>query len=99
MAVAATFAGNPTVADDALWKAIRLDKGNARVYLWGLEMYQPKWFGDTVKLDKMVKMTMADHTIPPNGLYELATVLQKLGRITEAQALEVQAKAGNQTRR
>src|SRR5579871_5030857 len=43
IAISGAFAGKPTVADTALWKAIRLDRGNMRPYWWGLEMYQPKW--------------------------------------------------------
>jgi hypothetical protein len=99
VAVAATFAGHPPVADAALWKAIRLSNGSARAYLWGLEMYQPKWLGDAAKLDKVVKLAVADHALNSQGQYALAAALQKLGRVTEAQVIEAQAKAGNQAGR
>jgi hypothetical protein len=94
IAISGAFAGKPSVADTALWKAIQLDKGDARPYLWGLEMYQPKWFEDAAKLDKVAKLAVADTSLQSPGRYQLAAALQKLGRVTEAQQLEAQAKSG-----
>ena len=60
-AEAATFAGQSTVADGALWKALRLDPDRAGVYYWGLEMYQEKWDSDPAKLAKVAALAAADH--------------------------------------
>jgi tetratricopeptide (TPR) repeat protein len=53
LATAATFNGDMATADQALWKSLRLDPTDTKTYSWGLQMYQPKWGGDTAKLRKI----------------------------------------------
>ena len=55
---AATFAGEPGLADDAFWKAAKLDTDKADIYYWGLEMYQPKWYDDPAKLEKVANLAI-----------------------------------------
>ncbi|HLK58223.1 MAG TPA: hypothetical protein VKU00_16780 [Chthonomonadaceae bacterium] len=92
IAIAGAFAGQPSVADTALWQAIPLDRGSSRPYWWGLEMYQPKWYDDAAKLDKVAKLALADTSLNSAGRHELAQELQSLGRVTEAQQMEALAK-------
>jgi hypothetical protein len=94
IAVSATFAGKPSEADKALWKAIQLNRGNAQPYFWGLEMYQPKWFSDAAKLDKVAKLAVVDKSLTLPDRDKLATKLKTLGYVTEAQQLEAQANSG-----
>lgn len=58
VAEAATFNGNSSLADKALWKAHALDKSNTSVYSWGLQMYQPKWGGDQKKLLQIARLAV-----------------------------------------
>lgn len=55
VAQAATFAGYPRLADQALWKGISLDKTNPDFYGWGLQMYQDKWDGSPAKLHQIAQ--------------------------------------------
>ena len=55
--------------------------------------------GDAAKLDKVAKLAVADHALNSQGQYALAAALQKLGRVTETQAIEAQAKANSRTGR
>jgi tetratricopeptide (TPR) repeat protein len=55
VAEAATFAGPFTLADDAFWKAVSLDKDNPEMYVWGLQMYQSKWSNFPQKLIKVAQ--------------------------------------------
>jgi tetratricopeptide (TPR) repeat protein len=43
-ATAASFTGDANLADLAMNRALGLDTGDIRIYQWGLQMYQPKWF-------------------------------------------------------
>ena len=54
-AQAATFAGYPRQADQALWKDIALNKNDPGTYSWGLQMYQSKWDGNSQKLHKIAQ--------------------------------------------
>ena len=55
IASAATFAGNPQMADKALWKGIALSKNDPTYYGWGLQMYQDKWDSNPAKLQQIAQ--------------------------------------------
>src|SRR5437763_14901736 len=60
LAKTAAFAGDGALADSALRKAIRLDPSWEANYMWGLELYQPKWYGgDPEKLSDIVREAAA----------------------------------------
>jgi tetratricopeptide (TPR) repeat protein len=53
LAVVATFAGSDD-ASDALRQALKVDPTNVKCLEWGLQMFQPKWGGDTGNLIDLV---------------------------------------------
>lgn len=55
VAEAATFSGDQRLATQAYWEGVRLDKTNPDAYDWGLQMFQPKWGGDTNALRKVAE--------------------------------------------
>ncbi|MGI4789450.1 MAG: tetratricopeptide repeat protein [Janthinobacterium lividum] len=70
VAEAATFAGHPRQADQALWKDIALDKTDPDAYAWGLQMYQSKWDGDSEKLQQVVQdLATIHYPTVAQGLY------------------------------
>jgi hypothetical protein len=77
LSVAATFAGDEARADAAFWKAVDLDQEErALVWVWGLEMYHPKWLGDPVKYQRVVDRALIDsYEIP----WEALSVTESLG--------------------
>jgi len=79
LATAATFASDRVRADSAFWKAYALDKGDHRVYTWGLEMYQQKWGGDPKTLAKVARL-MTTNPLPPSAdLYNMGLELRSAG--------------------
>jgi len=76
LSAAALFAEDRERADAAFWRALELDKNNARYYSWGLEMFQPKWVIDPDNLAKVAHLAM-EATYPPDAdLYTLASELK-----------------------
>jgi tetratricopeptide (TPR) repeat protein len=69
IAVVATFAGQPALADTALWKAIHLTPDDPRAYLWGLQMYQQKWMAEPEKLAKVAHLAAANRTFLADDAY------------------------------
>ena len=59
LAQAATFSGDSARADAAFTKALALDADKVEVYLWGLQMYQPKWGGSPGMLAKVSALAAA----------------------------------------
>ena len=55
------------VADAAFWRAVHADRSDKDAIGWGLELYQPKWGGDTKTLLMIAQMVEAD----PNLFYVL----------------------------
>lgn len=47
---AAAFDGDGDLADNAYRQAMSLPSRDAGVYLWGLQLYQPKWYRSSAKL-------------------------------------------------
>lgn len=58
----AAFDGQSEIADVAYWKSLALDPTNHDVYWWGLQLYQPKWQEDSVKMHQ-VAQALSRHTI------------------------------------
>lgn len=58
LAVAATFAGIPDLADRALQRSLEVNPKYYQAVAWGLEMYQPKWYDDPAKLEKMAQLAV-----------------------------------------
>ncbi len=67
---AATFAGVPDIADTALWKGLAVDPSDYRFCNWGLQMYQPKWFGDSEKLNKVGRLLIESQDIDGVLIYQ-----------------------------
>jgi tetratricopeptide (TPR) repeat protein len=86
-AAAATFAGDAAFADKAIWKAAQLDRGDPRVYSWGLEMYDPKWFGGTEKRLKVADTAAADSYPTPEKTADMASILYDAGYRPQARTL------------
>ncbi len=51
----AAFNGEADIADMAYWKAVKLAPEDYDVYWWGLQLYQPKWQPDTMKLHQVAQ--------------------------------------------
>ena len=70
VAEAATFDGHPRQADQALWRDIALNKTDPGAYAWGLQMYQPKWDGDSGKLNQIAQTLVSiQYPTVSQGLY------------------------------
>lgn len=91
LAVAATFNGNSDRADAAFWKAMNLDKGDIRIYNWGLEMYQTKWGGDPATLAKVARLSTTAVFPPGSDLFSLGTELQSAGFPVESKTMYARA--------
>jgi len=87
LAGAATFYGVPARADDAFWKAMRLNKDDIALYTWGLEMYQSKWGGDPATLTKVAHLCMTNKFPPESDLYRLGVELESAGFSAEAKTM------------
>ena len=59
VATAACFAGEQKGAEAAFWRAVKQAPDDLGVYAWGLEMYQPKWFGDRSQLLEVARRAAA----------------------------------------
>lgn len=70
VAKAATFDGRPRLADQALWRDITLNKTDPGAYAWGLQMYQSKWGGSSVKRSQIAQTLAAlQYPAVSQGLY------------------------------
>lgn len=59
VATAACFAGEQQAGEAAFWRAVKLAPDDLGIYAWGLEMYQPKWFGDRSQLLEVARRAAA----------------------------------------
>jgi WD40 repeat protein len=84
---AAAFAGDPQEADQAFWKGLRGQHGNARTYWWGMEMYAPKWYSDPKKLDRVAKLAAQDQYATSADRSLVLQQLQGIGRTDLASKL------------
>jgi tetratricopeptide (TPR) repeat protein len=75
----ATFNSNAALADQAMQRALALSKDKKDVYYWALQMYQPKWDGDPVKLERFARMAAADTTLHVDDVLKLVPELKSCG--------------------
>ncbi len=54
----ATFAGDANWARDALARALKCDPSNEDALNWGLQVFQPKWYGDAPSYAKMARIAV-----------------------------------------
>jgi len=54
----ATFAGDAQWARDALTQALRCDPSSEDALNWGLQVFQPKWYGDAPSYAKMARIAV-----------------------------------------
>lgn len=94
VAVAATFAGQPDLADTALWKAIHLAPDDPRAYLWGLQMYQQKWMAEPEKLAKVAHLAAANRTFLADDAYLVYEELRNANFADEARVVLDRAMQG-----
>ena len=88
LAVDGSFGGQDDVADDAFWKAAKLDCGTWSLYWWGLEMYQPKWRSDGVeKIGKVAALAAQDDTFYPWTALEIINMVRRQGYVEQARQL------------
>lgn len=52
----AAFFGDMELADRAFWHLAQEYPNDPRVYIWGLQLYQPKWLGDQEKGGQVAHM-------------------------------------------
>jgi len=77
LAESASFNGHPIVAENALQNALKYDDDKLNVYSWALEMYQPKWLDNPIKLAKFAKMAAADTSFDaPQALLISRTLIE-----------------------
>jgi tetratricopeptide (TPR) repeat protein len=55
LALACTFLSEKEMAYTAYDSALDLDPGNAEILRWGLQMFQPKWFDDEKRMEKLIE--------------------------------------------
>ncbi len=60
----AVFNGDDS-ATALFWQAMRVEPDNADVYNWGLQMFQPKWGGDTNSLRRVVALAKTRPEVLP----------------------------------
>jgi tetratricopeptide (TPR) repeat protein len=80
LAVAATFAGEQTLAEQALNQSVALAPKHYAAYRWALQMYQPKWFDQPQKLQKYVDLVAAE---PSRLAYLFPAVVEALESIDD----------------
>lgn len=83
---AAAFLGVEELADAAYGRAIALAPGEYSVLWWGLEMYQPKWYGNANKLKFVAEAALkAAPTLNDEERLDLAKSMQHggLGKLAE----------------
>lgn len=67
LAYAATFAGEEAEADRCLWVVLKKEPTNYSALWWGVQMYQPKWYDNPQKLERILKLAIASAaTMSPN---------------------------------
>src|SRR5207249_3429515 len=79
--------GNGEVAESAIWKAIRLRRGNPYAYAWGLDLFAPKWFADDAQREKIAKLAASDHYDSSKARLHVAEALYAAGWPDLAQRL------------
>jgi tetratricopeptide (TPR) repeat protein len=79
LAKAATFNSDTATADHALQKVLTLSADKAKVYEWGLEMYQPKWGGDPAKLQSLARQAASDTALTSTEVVFVAQELKESG--------------------
>jgi tetratricopeptide (TPR) repeat protein len=67
LSASAAFAGDREVAEEAFWTAVRLAPRDADLLQWGLELYQPKWYGDRAEAAKVAQLAVAAASGPGWG--------------------------------
>jgi Tfp pilus assembly protein PilF len=85
-AKAATFDGN-RLSRTLLWRAMQADPDDSDVYNWGLQMFQPKWGGNTNDLLKVVAVARNNAEVLPwlvddiKLAYDAASISERFGPI------------------
>ena len=90
-AVDATFASDFKFADEAIWNALALCRGEQKVYWWGLEMFQSKWIGDEHKRLRIANAAASDTTNSAGNTYVLANTLNQEGYWPQAKIVYARA--------
>ncbi|MGI8757079.1 MAG: tetratricopeptide repeat protein [Acidimicrobiales bacterium] len=85
IAIAATFADEPDIADAALWKSLAGNRRLLGAYRWGCQMYQAKWGGDANRGILLVKMIYADPVLMRSLWSEAGDLLRGIGMENEAE--------------
>lgn len=58
LSVAATFSSNSEWARDALAQSLKIDPSDDEALNWGIQIFQPKWFGDDASYAKMARIAV-----------------------------------------
>ncbi|MBW3623881.1 MAG: hypothetical protein KY468_10790 [Armatimonadetes bacterium] len=96
VSTAACFAGAEELAERAFWKAVRLEKEERdAIWSWGLQMYQPKWLDDPVKLEAVARQAAEEFNYDERTRY-IISALKESGN--DALAEELSRKTGSISR-
>ena len=87
LAETATFAGDESRATNAIGKAFAMDLDKREVYAWGLQMYQPKWYGDPAALNKIAALAAAEPWDDSSNAISAAESLRSAGFATQSDAV------------
>ena len=85
VSTAAAFSGDQKLADSAYQEAAVLDQGDADLYWWGIQLYQPKWIDDREKLKHVALLASADPVLTGDGAVATVRCLQESDFRAEAQ--------------
>lgn len=86
VSTAAAFNGQGDIADAALCKSLAINRGEQSALWWGLQLYQPKWYGDRAKLKQVAALAMSDYEMFSVLYDDLIGAFQAANMDAEAQS-------------
>ncbi len=90
LAMSATFAEDNKRATAAMDQALKLETSNSEAISWALQMYQPKWIDDEVRLRDVARFVLESHSLPSDAtgieLHTLETLGVKIDDAAQAAA-------------
>jgi superkiller protein 3 len=84
---AASFAGDRRTAEAAFDNALALCPVDPELFAWGLQMYQPKWFGDQAALNHLADTATTTTFARSSDALDIAGSLQQTGVSAQAHQL------------
>ncbi len=84
---AAAFNGDRSVAQEAIQKALALNRADVGTLGWAMQLYQPKWYGSTRKLADVAKLAAAQDYPTIGETVSVYNDLTECGHTEEAKTM------------